>query len=115
LVAGIKTAAYKLIGLIFSTQKETSEFLFNVNAINKAFGMAILPFIAVLPFLQGAPGLVVIQMGIALFFAMYLLQLYQGAKIILQHPLSIFYMILYLCALEILPLAILYKVLVLRV
>jgi hypothetical protein len=115
MVAFVKSAAYKLIGLIFNTRKETSEFLFNVHAINKVFGMSILPIIAVLPFFHGASGLILIQMGAALFFAMYLLQLYKGAKIILQHPLSIFYMILYLCALEILPLSILYKVLVLRV
>lgn len=110
----IKNGIYRLLGWVFNTREETGEFLFQVNLLNKAFGIMLLPFLVVIPYVHPQFELILIGAGFVLFATMYLVQLGQGAKIILRQPLSLFYMILYLCALEILPIVVLLKVVTLQ-
>jgi hypothetical protein len=50
-----------------------------------------------------------IYLGMALLIAAYLLRFFRGIKILMNKDVLIFYLILYLCTLEILPLLLGYK------
>ncbi|WP_430816697.1 DUF4271 domain-containing protein [Carboxylicivirga sp. RSCT41] len=108
----LKNILYLFVASVFDVQQATKEYLFNANMLSKVFGIACLPIVAVVPFLDVLTATFLIKAGLALFIIMYLVQLLRGAKIILHSPLSIFYMFLYFCALEILPLSILIKVMI---
>ena len=109
MLSGIKYSAYYFVGYVFNIIDQTSDFLFQVNLLNKSFGLIILPIIAIVPFLSETGSSIVLQLGILLFILAYFMQILKGIKIILREPFSVVYMFLYLCALEILPLSILYK------
>ncbi|MCU4155950.1 DUF4271 domain-containing protein [Carboxylicivirga sp. A043] len=108
----IKNVFYLFVASVFDVQQPTKEYLFNANMLSKVFGMACLPIVAVVPFVDVLTATFLLKAGLALFLIMYVVQLLRGAKIILHSPLSIFYMFLYFCALEILPLSILIKVMI---
>ncbi|TRX72431.1 DUF4271 domain-containing protein [Carboxylicivirga sp. M1479] len=107
-----KNILYQFVGYVFDVQSATKEYLFNANMLSKVFGIACLPVVCVVPFVDSLTAIFVVKAGLALFLIMYVIQLLRGAKIILHSPLSIFYMFLYFCALEILPLSILIKVMI---
>jgi len=108
----LKNLLFRFVGFIFDVQKGTREYLFNANMLSKAFGIASLPVICVVPFVDVLTATFLLKAGLCLFLLMYFIQLIRGAKIILRSPLSIFYMFLYFCALEILPLSLLIKVMI---
>ncbi len=113
-VSFLKTGIYRFLGWVFNTREATRRFLFEVNLLNKAFGVILVPFIVVIPYVHPQYELLLLVSGLVLFVVMYLIQLLKGVKIILHEPLSVFYMILYLCALEILPIVTIYKIVVLQ-
>lgn len=106
-----KIIAYRIIGKIFGTSPAINQYLSSASATSKAFAVILLPIIVLLPFSEPALQVGLIKTGIGLFIALYLIQLTHGIRANFSNLLSGYYIILYLCALEILPLAILYKVL----
>lgn len=108
----IKNILYRFTAVVFDAQQSTKEYLFNANMLSKVFGISCLPIVCVVPFVDVLTATFLLKAGLVLFFIMYIIQLLRGAKIILRSPLSIFYMFLYFCALEILPLSILIKVMI---
>jgi len=107
----LKKGVYRFLSYIFGTGEQTGEFLFYVSLYNRILGMLLLPLVISIPFVSSNLTMVLIQCGLVMVVATYLLQMTRGAKIILRNPVSIFYMFLYLCALEILPLVVIYKLL----
>jgi hypothetical protein len=107
----LKTGVYRFLSYIFGTGAQTGEFLFYVSLYNRILGMLLLPLVISIPFVSSNLTMVLIQCGLVMIVATYLLQMTRGAKIILRNPVSIFYLFLYLCALEILPLVVIYKLL----
>jgi hypothetical protein len=108
----IKSSLYKFTGFVFDTGQIVGEYLFNASLLSKVFAIALVPIIAFIPFVNMwlVPNL--IKIGAIMFIILYILQLIRGSRIFLQNTFSVFYMFLYFCALEILPLVILYKILV---
>jgi hypothetical protein len=113
-VSFLKTGIYRFLGWVFNTREATRRFLFEVTLLNKAFGIILVPFIVVIPYVHPQYEFLLLVSGLVMFAVMYLIQLLKGVKIILHEPLSVFYMILYLCALEILPIVTIYKIVVLQ-
>jgi len=107
----IKSFLYRLTGFVFDTINPSEEYLFTSSLLSKAYAIVLLPLISILPFVNiwMVPNL--IKLGVGIFISLYILQLIRGAGIFLQNTFSVFYMFLYFCALEILPLVILYKIL----
>ena len=99
-------------GYVFDAGKKTREYLFNANMLSKAFGALSIPVFTVVPFVDLFTSTLLLKGALVLFLVMYIIQLLRGARIILRKPLSILYMFLYFCALEILPIAILIKVMI---
>lgn len=108
----VKQMMYRVVAMVFEVGGQTGEYLFNAGLLSQVYGLVLLPIVSLVPFVDQGTGTFLLKTGVALFLFMYVIQLIRGAKIILRTSLSIFYMFLYFCALEILPLSILLKVLI---
>jgi len=99
------------LGWVFESKHCAREIISNIWAFNAIIGLILSPLVFSLLFvpLSFKEGLTIL-----LFFllSLYLLcRLIRWVKILFEHSVSILYMILYLCALEILPVIVLYKIL----
>lgn len=103
----IRTLAY-----IFDGVKEGKEYLHNVFIYNKNLGIFLLPITLSVPFIADFAAYLLLNAGLVIALIFYLFRLFRGIKILFRKHVSIFYMILYLCALEILPLLVIYKLLI---
>ena len=106
----IKTASCKLIGNIFLVKEHFGEYVHNIHLNNKNIGLFLFPIIIVFPYItnnQVKP--IVLYLGLTIIIGMFLLLIYRGFQIIMRNGVSTFYLILYLCAIEILPVLLLIK------
>ena len=109
LVYSAKTIFIRITGFVFKAREKFTEYLFNAFLINKILGMALLPIVICLAFIPQTEQ-VLIKTGILLFVLAYIFRLIRGLIIGSSGlNLSIFYLFLYLCALEILPLIVFIK------
>jgi len=107
-----KSIVIRSLGYIFKGKNECKEYLFTVFLYNKNLGLFLFPVIIALPFVQSHAVQWLVNIGFFMIFFFFVLRIARGLKILLRKHVSIFYMILYLCALEILPLLMIYKLLV---
>ena len=107
----LKALVYRVSGKIFNTSDAINAYLAQSSAMSKAFAIFLTPFILLIPFTEGATLNVLIKTALILFIFLYLIQTIRGIRNNLVSLLSVYYIILYLCALEIVPLSLLYKVL----
>ena len=107
-----KVALYRFVGYVFETKLDTKEYLFFNFLNNKIFAIAILPIIIVVPYIEVEIVPILFKIGGVIFVSLYFTQLFRGFTIILKNVASLFYMFLYLCALENLPLIIIYNILI---
>ncbi len=108
----LKKALYKTFGFIINKTEETSEYLFNLNNFNRVTGLLLLPVIAIIAFYPFPNLQVPVIIGITITVFLYFILLSRGFVILLKKQFSIFYLFLYFCTLEFLPLVLLYKILV---
>jgi len=97
------------LGILVNRKNEMTEYLFNIALYNKVLGLflgIIAFFIAFLPFEMKD---IWLTSGLIITAIIYLMSLVRGALIFIKRHFSVFYMILYLCTLEILPLLLIYK------
>ncbi len=99
------------IGYVFLKQKVFAEYFHNVNIYTKNTGLFLFPVIITLQFLSFQYLPFIVYTGLILSAALYLLQVIRSFQIIIRKNVSIFYMILYLCAFEFAPFLIIYKIL----
>ena len=107
-----KVIVIRGLGYIFKGDSESKEYLFTIFLYNKNLGLFLFPVIIALPFVQSFAVEWLLFIGGFVVFFFYILRLLRGLKILFRKHVSIFYMILYLCALEIFPLLMIYKLLV---
>ncbi|MBN2598057.1 MAG: DUF4271 domain-containing protein [Marinifilaceae bacterium] len=105
----------RFIGYIFNGIKESKEYLHTIFIYNKNLGVILLPITISAPFIAQHSIPMLLNSGLILTLIFYVFRLSRGLKILFRQHVSIFYMILYLCALEILPLLMIYKLLYLLV
>ncbi|MFA8433874.1 MAG: DUF4271 domain-containing protein [Marinifilaceae bacterium] len=108
----IKLVGFGIIGQVSKCTRESKEYIHNVFLYNKNLGVFLFPVIVGIPFIAPYAVPVLIKAGISIAAFFYMLRLFRGLKILFKKHVSIFYMILYLCALEILPLLMVYKLFV---
>jgi hypothetical protein len=107
-----KKLFYLVIGILFETRNETGEYLFNLDNFNRALGLILLPFVALVSFSPANNPLYLVIAGMSIVIIFNIALLRRGAIILLRKQFSIFYLFLYLCTLEFLPLLLIYKVVV---
>ena len=99
---------FNFSGFIFKTKKETSDYVFNIYIFGQIAGIALLPVIVLVSYLHSET---IIYAGGILLVLLYIYSLYRG-MICVTHgvKISVYYLFLYLCTLEILPLFIIAKI-----
>lgn len=109
LLYSIKSVTCKLIGYIFLVQEEFAEYMHNVIIFNKNIGLFLFPIVIVYPYIHEKLQPIILYIGVGLLIIMVLMRAYRGFQIIIRKGVPIFYLILYLCAIEILPALLLLK------
>lgn len=99
------------IGYVFLKQRVFSEFFHNVNIFTKITGLFLFPVVVAIQFLPYDYLNIMVYSGFSIIAVLYLLMLVRSFQIIIRKNVSIFYMILYLCAFEFAPFLIIYKIL----
>ena len=99
-----KNALLRIIGIIFKTYNEINEHIFNSQLLVKFYGLSLV-FIT----LMFSTGYRIVQTisvytGIFILVFIYITVSYKSLALRTKKPFSIYYLILYLCTLEILPL-----------
>lgn len=100
-------------GWVFNSREAAGSYIFIVFLVNKVLGVLLLPFICVLAFGTGQ----MIQVGITVSLGIVVLLFgyrYWVSFMVIQRKLKInlLHFFLYLCAVELLPLILIYKVLI---
>ncbi len=106
---GIRALTFRILGYVFDTAQQTTQYLQLSLIFTNITGLVLIPICLLIPFIDPAYYQITFRLGFALFILLYLWHLSKGIKIILDDLFSVFYMFLYLCALEIAPLIWLYK------
>lgn len=107
-IYSLKSLILLLLDFIFLTKGAFVEYNSTVFIYNKLYGFALLPLVTCIPFIsEDIANYLLILAGI-IFAILYFMRLLRGIVIGFKNRLSILYLFLYLCALEILPLLILY-------
>ncbi|MCL2329418.1 MAG: DUF4271 domain-containing protein [Bacteroidetes bacterium] len=108
---GAKSLMLKGLGAIYMCRDFAHEYLFNVHLYNKALGIFLFPVIICFAFVQ--PHIIshgtIMTIGFILIAFFYLLRIARGVIISVKSGISLFYVFLFLCILEFLPLLLLAK------
>lgn len=115
LVFIIRSLICRLTGFIARAEDLFAEYMHTIRMINKVLGLMLLPLVIGLPYIPEFLSPYLIYGGLGLILVAYLFRIYKGLQIFILNRFSIFWMILYLCALEILPYLMIYKYIDLRV
>ena len=98
----LKLFLYKILGSVFSQREVTSELIFNMMLYNNVLGLILLPVATVHALVPGF-GIASLFLVPGLIVLFYLMSIIRSVYFAIREGISIFYLILYLCALEILP------------
>ncbi len=98
-----------LVGLIFNSTQIFNEYIHNNFIINKNLGLFLFPLLIMQVYIAEEIKIIFIITGISLIIISYIIRFYRGFQIIIKKDIFLFYLILYLCTLEILPVLLGYK------
>ncbi|MBL4624817.1 MAG: DUF4271 domain-containing protein [Flavobacteriales bacterium] len=104
-----------LSGVMMNLQNETQEYLFNHSVYTLAAGILLIPILTVLNF-TSIDSEVIIQSSFVFLLLFIGLRLVKSISLALKLRIgNLFYIFLYICTLEILPLIVLYKAFVSKI
>jgi hypothetical protein len=104
----LKIFLYKMLGSIFSQKESTGELVFNMMLYHNVLGLILLP-VATIHLLVPGFGIISMFLVPSLIVIFYLMSIFRSIYFAIRQGISIFYLILYLCALEILPILLVAK------
>ena len=99
----------QFIGLVFQKLKTFTEYFYNYNIYRKIAGIVLFPVVLINQYIHEELTMYFIYAGILIFGIIYLTHILRGLQIFIKNKVSILYFVLYLCALEFLPLLVLYE------
>jgi hypothetical protein len=99
----------KLTAVIFNRTKLFNEYLFHQFLFNKINGIVLLPFILGIAYTKGIAVSIIIYLSYTAIAAVLVLRVTRLLIFIFKNVVLLFYMILYLCTLEILPVLVIVK------
>jgi hypothetical protein len=122
LITGYVAGAYllKLVGnyllrKLFNDKGLLKEYMYEVVLLNKVLGLLLIPLVFGLVFLNIGSVYILFIIILFLLGTALLYRIIQGAIMCTGYTISGVYIILYLCTLEILPFALVYKAIALQV
>jgi hypothetical protein len=98
-----------LLGSLFNQLSLFREYLYHTFIFNKLLGVSVLTMLLFVVYTRGTLHEVLIWIALGVVLAVLIMRIIRGFVFSFKKDISIFYMFLYLCALEIVPLALLYK------
>ncbi|MCB8995060.1 MAG: DUF4271 domain-containing protein [Bacteroidales bacterium] len=101
----------RFAGFVFRRQDLFSGFLHHYFIYNKIIGIVLIPFLFAIPYTQGKLQEIIVFTGITLVLSLLVLRLVRLAFFVLKNVVLFFYLILYLCILEIIPVLVVIKLL----
>lgn len=105
----LRIILYKLTGLIFDQLKKFNEGIFHNSLFNKLAGIVFVPFIILIAYTRDIFLDIAVYLSLIVFAGLILLRIWRGGIFIAKNVVSLFYFILYLCSLEILPVMVVLK------
>lgn len=109
----VKIVATRILGNIFQVKEASSEYVYNILLFNKTIGLLMFPVCLLLAYARQIPPEILVWTGIVSWC---LILIYRLLRVILigfsNSSVSFFYIILYLCTLEIIPFVVILKVFV---
>lgn len=105
----LRRVILRMTGFLFLNQSVFSEYLHNTFVINKGVGIALFPVVIMAQYLPYPLISSVLIFGMIIYLAAFIYKSLRGYQIIIRKDILLFYLILYLCTLEILPLLLGYK------
>jgi len=108
----IKKLIFRFFGFLIEKTGETKEYLFNMNNFARVAGIVLFPVVTIIAFYPFSSIEIPVFAGMIVVGTIYFLLITRGFTILLNKQFSIFYLFLYFCTLEFLPLVLLYKILV---
>ena len=106
----IRVIIMRLTAHIFVQSELFLGFLYHYFLYNKVIGIVILPFLLAVPYTNGILQEILMFTGISMIIAVYILRLIRAATYVFKNVVLLFYLILYLCILEILPILVVIKI-----
>ncbi|HES59549.1 MAG TPA: DUF4271 domain-containing protein, partial [Caldithrix sp.] len=106
----IRIAVLKVFGYLFKAESIISEYVHNNFIINKSMGIALIPVSVAIGYMPAIFTGTLLVAGLLILGLGNVFKAIRGYQIIIRKDVFFFYMILYLCTLEILPLLLGYKV-----
>ena len=108
----VKFMVLKFVGWVFSISRATDIYIFVVFLVNKMLGIFLLPFLILITFSSVDAREIFITISLAMVFVMWIYRALAAYRPVRNEiKLTPFYFFLYLCAFEIAPLLLIYKVL----
>jgi hypothetical protein len=112
LFIGIKYFFYRFSGHVFNANSEAQEYIFYTKTGNRALGLLLFPLSILLFFTEGRISEFLLFLGGLIILVISIVSIGRGIRIVGQKVFSVYYLILYLCTLEILPLLVVWRILV---
>jgi hypothetical protein len=108
-IISFKSFSIFVINWLFPKQSLLQEYLYQVQLFYKSLGLLLLPLVLIIAYFSMPIGRNLIWPGIVLIIILFMHRIFRGYKIIIHKDIKLFYLILYFCALEILPVLVLCK------
>jgi hypothetical protein len=105
----VRHVVLHITGHLFDNHHVFREYLHQIFLIYKNLGIYLIILVIGLAYVREDLRIYFIYLGVILVFSAYLLRLFKGVRILMNKDVFIFYLILYLCTLEIFPFLILYR------
>lgn len=105
----LRMILYHFIGWLTKHVDLQFEYLSYWMILNKLFGLLLIPLLFLVLYLPHDYQLWAVYAGLGLYSLLFLAKLFRGLQISIKNNISLFSIILYLCALEILPVGMLIK------
>jgi len=107
----IKILIHRLVGSIAMLKDQAEELVFNIRLYYRVLGFVLLPVVTIHAILPETNFITIWVMAV-LIVLMYIGSVMRSIYLGYQKDISIFYLILYLCTLEILPLLLIFKLII---
>jgi hypothetical protein len=106
----LRSMAMHLMDFVFAARGGFLTYHYNVLIYTTLYSLILFPITALIPFVPNYTVKWLFLVAFGAFAGQYFLRLVRGIQIGIKNRLSIFYLILYLCALEILPILVIIRV-----
>jgi hypothetical protein len=110
----VKYIFTRILFFVFNDVSTAPEYIFNVSLYNNLLGSFLIPVLCITYFTALPFQFVLLYLAIPLLLIIFVFRLFRLLKIGQIKGVSYFYIIVYICSLEILPLVVLFRIFILK-